>query len=243
MRSQLTGASISIVGQDLLIDSSTQYHNLGAYAETPDGRGFRYAKVGAVSLVPGKLYQTSAQDTTNLNPSGGLAVAAAAIGTNQVTLTSSLTIAANLLANGFLGVAVTPGQGYTYGIKGNTVVASAANCVVTLDDPLVVALTTSSKVLLVQNPYANIVVYPTTATGCSAGVATGIITNGNYGWVQTHGVVSVLNDSSTAVGLGITPSQATAGAVKTGATTLADIGYALNTGVTTEYDFVYLTID
>jgi hypothetical protein len=242
MTTQLTGP-VQVVGQGFNGDSSNQYHPLGAYCETNDGRGFRYCQVGATALVPGKLYQSSAQDTTNLNPSGGLAVAAAAIGATTVTLTGSLTLAYNLLANGYMVTDVTPGQGYTLRVKGNTAVSSAANCVVTLEDPLIVALTTSSKVVFSQNAYSNVIVNPTTASGCPVGVATYVVSATNYGWLQTHGTCGVLNDSGTAIGLGLAPSAATAGALKTAASTLNTVGFSQNVGVTTEYNFVFLTID
>lgn len=144
---------------DIRSNSTTQLMPLGAYSETADGRGFRYALNGAVAAVVGKIYQSPAQDTTNLNPSGGLGVsAAAAIGDTTVTISTSTTVAANLLAGGYLSVAVTPGQGYTYKIASNTATAGAAGLTITLADPLQVALTTSSKVVVSQHPYSNIVV-------------------------------------------------------------------------------------
>lgn len=239
--SSLAGPQIT-PGQDILIDSTTATQTLGTYIETADGRGFRYAAIGAVASVAGKLYQSPVQDTTNQNPSGGLAVAAAAIGATAVTLTGSLTLALNLMAGGFLSVNVTPGQGYLYRIKGNTAVSSAANCVVTLDDPLVIALTTSSKVVMSIHPYNGVVVNPTTATGSPVGIAPTIVAATDFGWLQTRGVSVYLNDSSTAVGLGLTASAATAGALKTAASTTVALGYALQTGVTTEYDLCDLHI-
>lgn len=244
-RTTLTGLPV-VIGQDLLTDSSTQYHPLGTYAETADGRGFRYMLVGATSTVPGKAYQSAAQDTTNLNPSGGLGVsAAAAIGTTSVTISTSITVAANLVANGYMSVNVTPGQGYIYKVQSNTAVTAATGMVVTLADPLIVALTTSSKVVLSQHPYANVVVLPTTATGMFVGVATIINTNGNYGWLQTFGACSVLVDDAVAIGLGYQGYTDTV----TGALTLAGVtsgaptvGIAYNAGVDTEYDLVYLTL-
>lgn len=242
MTTQLTGFP-QIAAAPLNSDSATALTQVGTYIETNDGRGFRYCKVGAVATVVGKLYQASAQDTTNLNPSGGIGLAAAAAGATSVTLTSSLTLAANLLAGGLMAINVTPGVGYVYKIVGNTAVSSAANCVVTLEDPIVVALTTSSKAVLCQNPYSGIIVNPATASSSPVGVAQSIITAGQFGWIQTHGAAALLNDSATAVGLGVAPSAAVAGASKTMAATLSQIGYALQVGVNTEYDFVFLTID
>jgi len=215
---------------------------IGTYMETADGRGFRYCQVGATALVPGKLYSGPAQDTTNQNPSGGLAVAAAAIGATQVTLTGSLTLALNLMAGGFLSVNVTPGQGYTYRIKGNTAVSSAANCVVTLDDPLVIALTTSSKVVMTSNPYTNVVVQATTAVSMPVGIAPFTTQNTDWGWLQTYGPSAYLNDASTTVGKSLMPSTNTAGAMMTATAGNIVTAWAMNTGVTTEYDMCYLVI-
>lgn len=247
MQSKLTGASVSIVGQDLLTSTATQAHNLGSYAETVDGRGFRYALIGAVSTVPGKLYQASASDATNLTPTGGLGVSAAvAAGGTQVTISTSTTVAANLLANGYLITDVTPGQGYILGIKGNTATAAAAGLVINLDDAVPVALTTASKVVLAQHPYANVVVYPTTATGIAAGVSTqAIITNAQYGWLQTHGICGILSGVATSItaGVPVAPSTATAGAVVVSTAVLPTIGWAMHTFTATEYQFVFLTIN
>lgn len=239
--SSLAGPAI-IAAQALTESNATAQTVVGSYMETSDGRGFRYAKIGATSTVVGKLYQSPAQDTTNYNPSGGLAVAAQSIGDTNITLTASLTITANALQGGFAGINVTPGQGYMYRIAKNTGVAAAANCALTLDDPIVVALTTSSKVVLAPHPYNGVIVNPATATGAPVGVAQTIITNAQFGWLQTYGPAVLLNDSGTAVGLGLAPSAATAGSVKTMAATLASVGYALTTQVTTEYDLVFLTI-
>lgn len=236
-------ANLQISPQDLFTSATVQGTDLGAYGTTGDGRGFRYVQAGATALVPGKLQASPAQDTTNYNPSGGLAVGAAAIGTYNVTLTGSLTIAVNALAGGFMSIAVTPGQGYIYKIASNTAVTAAANCVVTLEDPLIVALTTSSKVVMAVSPFSNVIVNPATASGGPIGVAIYAIPAASFGWVQTHGPASLLNDSGTAVGLGLAPSAATAGAAKTMAATLSQIGYALTTQVTTEYDLAFLTID
>ncbi len=241
--STLKAAAISVAPQDIFTSSATQGTDLGAMASTGDGRYFRYVLAGATTLVPGKLQAGPAQDTTNYNPSGGLAVAAASIGATQVTLTGTLTITANALAGSYMSVAVTPGQGYTYKVKSNTAVAAAANCVVTLEDPILVALTTSSKVVFGLNPYNGVIVNPATASGTPIGVAVYPVVNAQYGWLQTYGPSSLLNDGGTAVGLGLAPSAAVAGAAKTMAATLSLIGYAMTVQVTTEYDMAYLVID
>lgn len=234
----------AVSGVDLFGNNTTAQMPIGSYVETNDGRGFRYCKVGAVASVPGKLYQAPAVDTTNQTPTGGLAVAAAAIGDKTITLTGTLTIAANLLAGGYVFTDVTPGQGYVYSIAGNTAVSAAANCVITLNDPIVIALTTSSKVVVTKHPFDSVVVYPTTATGMAAGVSNTIITASNFGWMQTYGAATVLSGVATSItsGVPVAPSTATAGAVVVATAVLPTIGWAMQTFTATEYQGVYLTI-
>jgi hypothetical protein len=242
MASKLTGP-VQLFAGDLLSNSSAQQMSFGAYGETSDGRGFRYCGVGAVSTVAGKVYQGVALDATNLQPSGGLAVAAAAIGATQVTLTGSLTIAANLVASGYLSVDVTPGQGYLYKIASNTAVAAATGCVITLEDPLIVALTTSSKVILVQHPYSAVVVEPGTPTSVIVGVAPSILTNANFGWMQTYGPASVLFTGTGVAGKAVgSLSGGTSGSVAPAIAATNILGYHMATGITGEYAFVYLTL-
>lgn len=241
----LTGPVIG-VGADLLSDLAAPQQTVGSYVETADGRGFRYAKMGAVASVPGKVYAAAAWDSTNQAPVGGLAVSAQAIGDTTITLTGSLTLAVNLLANGYMVTDVTPGQGYIYKVKGNTAVSSAANCVVTLADPLLVATTTSSKVVFVKHPYDSVIVSPGGAsTGQPVGVATSIITASQYGWIQTYGAAPVLSGVATSIslpGVPVTVSASTAGSVIVATAVLPTVGWAMQLFTATEYQLVYLTI-
>lgn len=233
----------TITGADVLSNSSTQLMPLGAYMETSDGRGFRYFKNGAVATVAGKVYQSSALDATNLQPTGGLGVAAQAIGDTTVTVSTSTTVAVNALAGGYLSVNVTPGQGYLYRIKSNTVTAGAAGLVITLEDPLLVALTTSSKVIVTPHPYSGSVIEPGTPTGVIIGVAPIIVTAAYFGWMQTKGAASVL---FTGIGVaGKTVGSLSGGTSGSAAPAIAAtniLGYHIATGITAEYALVYLTI-
>lgn len=236
--------NLKVVPQELYTSSSTQQTDLGALATTGDGRYFRYALAGGTSLVAGTLQASPAQDQTNLSPAGGIAVAAAAVGATQVTLTASLTLAANLLAGGWMSVVVTPGVGLTYKVKSNTAVSGAANCVVTLEDPILVALTTSSRVDFVLNPYNGVIINPATVSGSPVGAAIYAVTNAQYGWVATHGVATCLiGAADITVGKSVMPSAATAGALIVGTGVFAPVGYTIVGTKTTEYDPIYFTID
>lgn len=213
---------------------------LGAKAYTGDGREFRFALAGATTLVPGKLQQSSVETTAWEQ----VAVAAAAVGATTVTLTSSLTLTANILAGGQLIIATTPGQGYQYEIAGNTAVTSAANCVVTLLDPIQVALTTSSTVTVMANPFSSVIVCPTTLTGIAVGVPVFAVVNAQYGWLQVTGAATVLSDDALTIGTALVPSDVVAGALTplAAAATLATIGTAMMTSTDTDYSAVWLNI-
>lgn len=236
--SQLGSAPL-IQPQDLFVSSSTPQTVVGSYAETTDGRGFRYAKAGAVALVPGKLQQASAEDTSNLQ---NLAVAAAAIGATSVTTTTTVTLAANQCAGGYLVISASTGAGYQYRISGHAAASSAA-VTFNLEDPIVVALTTSSKIDVIPNPYDSVVVNPTTATSAPVGVAVAATPISYYGWVQTHGPCNLLADGTVTVGTAVVASNATAGAVEALTGVQAPVGLALTGIATTEYGLIFLTID
>lgn len=240
---QLTGFPVT-VAQGIWEESSTAQAVVGSYVETADGRGFRYAKVGAVATVAGKVYQGTALDATNLQPSGGLGVsAAAAIGDTSITISTSITLAVNLLANGYLSVDVTPGQGYLYKIRGNTAVSGATGAVITLADPLQVALTTSSKVIVAQNTYTGIVVEPGTPTAAIAGVAHRVTTALYFGWVQTRGAASVLFTGTGVAGKAVgSLSGGTAGSAAPSIAATNILGYHMATGITGEYALIHLTL-
>lgn len=232
-----------VAAQGIWEEKVTAQHQLGAYIESGDGRGFRYALIGAVATVAGKVYQGTALDATNMQPSGGLAVAAAAAGTKAVTITSSITLTANQLAGGYMSIDVTPGQGYLYRILGNTAVSGAANCVITLRDVIQVALTTASKAIVAMHPYAGLVVEPGTPTAAIAGVAHRVTTAAYYGWIQTRGAASVLFTGTGVAGKAVgSLSGGTAGSAAPAIAATNILGYHMATGITGEYALVNLCI-
>ena len=133
--------------QDIFAESSTQGLPLGSRGETKDGRQFRYALVGGTALVAGNLLQSPAQVANHLS----LAVAsAAAIGAAEVTVTLGGTAAtANQYREGYLVTSSTPGHGYSYKIKSHPAQSTTTgNVTLTLEDPLLVALTTKRFVTI-----------------------------------------------------------------------------------------------
>lgn len=227
--------------QDIFnVSSSAQADatNLGGMATTGDGRYFRFATAGAVALVPGKLQQASAEITANQN----LTAVAASIGDLTISASTTVTITANQYTGGWALITTSAGVGYQYGISGHAAFTAAAPTL-TLSDPIQVALTTGSRIDLVANPYAGVVVNPTTATSTPVGVAVAATPIGYYGWVQTRGVANVLADGTVTVGTAVVASNATAGAVEALTGVQAPVGIAVTGIATTEYGAINLLLD
>lgn len=237
------GATLQIVGQDLYTSSSTQQHVLGSYAETPDGRGFRYCKNGGTALVPGKLYQSRAEDTTNFQ---NLTAATNSVGDTTVTTTSTVTLTANQLAGGYLVIeSATTGAGQTYKIKSHPA-ASGAVVTFTLEDPIRVATTGTVNIDVHPHPYDAVIVTPTTSTSASVGFAVHAVAANEYGWLQTHGPCAALAQGTVVVGDGVILAETTTtGAIVSQGNDTHDqeVGYALTGIASGDYGLIFATID
>ncbi len=237
---QLTGTGPQVIAQELFSDSSTQLHGLGELVHSSDGRAYRYCKAGSSALVVGNLQQSSVEDTGDQ----GLAIEVATVGSSSITTTSTVTVTANQYAGGFALVTVTPGVGYLYHISGHSS-ATAAVVTINLDDEIDVALTASSTIDLIKNPYDGVIVNPTTATASPVGVAVKALTASYYGWLQVAGPSCLLADGTVTVGTEVVASNAVAGAVEAGADATdlqAHVGTAITGIADTEYGAVRLEL-
>ncbi len=219
--------SISIItAQDVFAQGTTSpYAGLGQLSVDVWGNRYRYVKVGGAALVAGNLLQEAAEDTQFVS----MAVPAiVAIGATSITVTNgTTTVVANDHKGGLLTVSTSTGIGQSFHIVGNTGGGSGAAVTYNLDRPLLVALSTSSKVSVRVNPYDGVIQYPvTTQTGGAVGFARIANTLGTYGYIQSGGDTPVLFDSgaNTSNGAsGIEPSEAVAGSVKQSDGTAGDI--------------------
>lgn len=237
----LTGTGPAVVSQGIFDESSSALHNLGEIVHSNDGRAYRYCKAGGTALAVGKLQQSSAQDTGDHN----LAIAAAAVGATQIVTTGTVTVTENQYANGFAVIADDAGEGYIYSISSH---AAATAAVVTLNiaDEIQVALTTSTTVDLIKNPFDSVIVNPTTISSSPVGVAVKAITAEYYGWLQVSGPASVLADGGLTVGTDVVASDNVAGAVEVTADgtpeILSVVGTAMIAATDTEYGAVNLKL-
>lgn len=197
-------------------ESSVNQFKIGQLAVSTNGDRFRYVKNGLAALVAGNLLQEPVEDTQFVS----MAVpAAVAIGATSITVTNgTTTVTANMFDNGRLTVSTSTGIGQSFHIVSHSTGASGAAITYIVDRPLLVALSTSSKVSTRVNPYNGVIQYPvTTQTGGADGFALIANTISYYGWIQSGGDTAVLFDTGTNTSNGITalqPSQAVAGAVE-----------------------------
>lgn len=235
------------LGQNFWESSATQKHPLGTRGYTADGRAFRYALAGASDLIAGNSIQSPAIVANHL---GTTAVASSLGALVQSTALGATAAAANLYAEGYLDVDTTPGNGYVYTVKDHLAILSSGTGAFNLlpDDGIQVALTTASRVGLLQNLYSGVIQTPiTTATGIVVGMAPYIIKATQYGWIQTYGIGAVLINGTPALGatvIGVSASTAGSLDVATAVTILTGqiFGVMAQVGVSGKNNFVDIRI-
>lgn len=187
-----------------------------------NGKAFRYALTGASALVKGNVLQASVADTQF----DAMAVGTAGVvGDNRLQITNgTTTIVPNQYIGGTIavttaGASVALGDEYTItAITG--VLTTGGALQVYLDRPLRYAYpTATTKVDMKPNPWSGVIQSNgTTATSIPVGVAIFELPAASYGWVQTHGLCSVLCDGTTLiVGSDLSMSITVAGAAGVGA--------------------------
>lgn len=241
MATKLSGP-VLVAGRPLFSigGDSVPEHEVGSRVQSTDGRVFRYVFCTPTALVAGALQQSPAEKTNHQN----LTAPIAAVGATSISLALGATaLSTNEYAAGLMIISVTPGVGYSYRIKSHPAGAASATVSFELEDPIEVALTATSRVDLVHNPYNGVIINPSTATGAPVGVAVDVISAGNYGWIQSQGPVGVLAAGALAVGATVSSSPGVAGAVSMMSTARGVVGYALTGVADTEYGAVYLTLD
>lgn len=212
-----------------------------------DHRAFRYSLASSSGVSPGKLGLAPAPKANHHN----CVAIASALGTTTPTFTLGATaVVASEYNEGYVVVNVTPDVARTYKISNLGAVSSAGTANPTLFDGLLAAWTTSTRVTLVHNQYAN-VVEAASATRRGAGVAmVSTSSAAAFYMAQTRGVAGVLADGTIALGSRLGPSASVAGAVVADSSTYGTalittpVGSAsILAGVDTEYRPMFLTID
>lgn len=224
-----------------VLDEANPSITLGAEYVAPDGiRKFRYVRAGSSALTAGLTAQAPAEDTGDQN----ITPTATAIGATSIVTSTTMTVTANQYAGGFVTVTVTPGLANVYRIKSHAAYTAAA-ATFELESPILVALTTSSRLDFSPNPYNGVIATPTTLTSSVVGVAVNDITASQYGWIQTAGPCPITNDAAGAITVGVTlmPSSSVTGAVRLATAGNRVIGQAMTGIASGETGLVFLTLD
>ena len=220
---------------------------LGTQLVLQDGRKYRFGEAGGSTLVVGNILQGAANVSNDQNRAG----IAAAIGSLAPTLTTGGAVTANFYAEGFWNNSVTPGGGESYRINSHPAGTTATVYTLAQGNSLRTAITTTTRVDLVQHPFKTLIqAIATTATGPIVGVAVSAPLTTVFCWAQTAGVASVLTEATTVpvAGRGFSATAITAGAggqALHNATTadFLNIGTTMRASATNAWSDVLLTLD
>lgn len=238
---------------------------VGQKFDTSDGRELALVQNGAVALAAGVVVQSQAEVTAHQKLAMTVPTAyPATAGLYQILVTNGSTVLnANKFAGGYVIVASGTGIGQMLKIASHQPAANAATFVVTLEDPIQTTLDATSKISLLQNPYAGVIIAPaTTATGGPVGVSlyniaastapsfdatSGALTTAGvaqYGLIVTHGPCAALIDSTvTNVGYPLGVSKTTAGTLGVATlTTVPQIAVSAQTLTSANNGLVYLML-
>ena len=230
---------------------------VGVRFSSDDGRQFVLVQNGATALASGVLVQGPA--TIGANHIGLAVAAAAATGATTITATLGGTATTvNQYAGGYVAVSAAQGIGQTLGISSNTATGTSGVVTLTLEDPLSLNLTTSSKVTLTLPAYGSangtaitthgVIIAPSgTSTGQLIGetfypIAASSSTLATYGFIQSKGPVAALAAGTATAGLGCMLG-AVNGAVSTQvATANAQIGRFITTAEDAKAQLIYIDL-
>jgi len=225
-------------------------HNLGELVELADQRRFRYAKAGE-AITKGYLAVAPTPNTALHT----LAVLTGVLGSKKVTFTNAATATIDTAAEcayydeGYVAVSYGTGIGQTWKIKNIEPTATGAAGTINLHDVIRTALSTTSKIDVVQNLY-NGVIMDILVGNLPAGVSlSGITAAGDFGWLQTRGVCALASDDTIAAATDIVADGDDAGKVdgisETIGTTVAQhkVGKTIVAGADTYSHAVFLMIE
>ena len=249
--------------------NATPKYPLGFKIERANGDVYRYTHFGANTnrgvLVSQDLSETSLVDDDNhlIAPSSTYqmpdepnGVYPGAIGSRYIIMTLANT-SAHVYAGAKITITDDTGEGYTYDVVDNTATDNPASgkIRIQLAQQLQVAIDTTSDVSIQGCLYNDVETATTGTDAIVAGVscATMVVATAPYGWIQTKGVVGILQDAkAVTVGCIVTLSKLTAGAVGPlgGASTDATsyvaepiVGYCVDPGDSTGYTVCKINLE
>jgi hypothetical protein len=179
--------------------SSTQKYELGTRFRMPDGRIFRYAKNGGTQLSKALMTTSqglNARSVDELQTTSGTEVN---LTDQEITIDVATggTWTEDEYSGGYMVVNKATGIGDIYKIMANKIDDSDDTLMrVLLETPIRTALDATSELTLVQSPWYDVDVMPTTAEGTPTGIPLVTVAVNYYCWLQTGGYAPAIVDAS-----------------------------------------------
>ena len=224
---------------------TTQRLAHGQEMRFPDGRRFRYARAGAVAVVPGKLYQAAipVPDHVLRTP------VAAAVGDRTISLaTGGTAITEDQYRDGYVVVdlATNTGFGYMYEVAAHPALAASITWAVPIRSTVQVAISTqATSASLVPNNYAGVILaVVATPTATIAGVSVKAIPIGGFGWIQVAGNCMCLTDGTLVKGTTVITGSVTGSVIaesSAASLTLPVVGTVVRVAIDTAYSTICLS--
>lgn len=234
---------------------------LGTRMMLPDGRIFAHARAStAAGLSPGQVC-TGAAVSSSAHVKNLTASASTGSATIAITLTATGAVTKNQFQDGYIfcnDSGAATGEGYVYKCAGNNsgAVSTTVNFFLEPKDTVKVALAAASSEVGIKVNEFDHVLHRAAGTGAVnmvTGIAPVAVSAGYYHWHQRRGDVAALTGDTVGVtGMFVACSTSVAGvqahnptpANTTTAPIAQDIGWVINdTGTSTEYEMIYLTLD
>jgi hypothetical protein len=192
-----------------------QYGELGYLGD----RTFRYARLTDTTAIgAGKLAQQAPPVANHVSETGALS--GFTLGSTRFTAVLGATAAfLNEYSDGYIKIeSSTLGPGQIYKLRDHAAVASAGTATFELYDPVVITPTGTVTWSLIHNPYASVVIQPTSITAPAAGGtlvdwAAATTAAPLNGWLQVGGAGSCLLDTTALVAGSACIVGAVAGAI------------------------------
>lgn len=224
---------------------TTQSLAHGQEMRFPDGRRFRYARAGAVAVVPGKLYQAAIPVANHVLQTP----VAAAVGDRTISLALGATaVTEDQYRDGYVVVdlATNTGFGYMYEVAAHPAIDASTTWAIPIRSAVQVAISTqANSVSLVPNNYAGVILaVVATPTATLAGVSVKAIPIGQFGWIQVAGNCMCLTDGTVVIGTTVITGSVTGSvAAESGAAslTLPVVGTVVRVAVDTAYSTICLS--
>jgi hypothetical protein len=182
--------------------TSDQEHELGTKLVYTDGRVFRYARNGGTALAKALMTTSQALNARSVDELQSTSGTSQEVGDQEIDIdvTTGGTWVENEYSGGYMVVNKATGIGDMYKIMAQKIDDSDDTLMrVLLETPLLTAFDATTEVTLVQSPWREVDVMPTTAEGTPAGIPLVTIPVNYFGWLQTGGYAPCYVDTGEAL--------------------------------------------